>query len=63
MGVLAVVERDPLAAASVGLFSGFPDVELEAFVFQAAPEPFDADIVGEPVFNLRCSSASCLACK
>ena len=48
MGAFAVVKFDPLADARLCLRSGLPGVQVDALVFQAAPEPFDKDIVEEP---------------
>ena len=43
-----IVERHPFPDPGLGLRSGFPSVEVDAFVFQAPPQPFNKDVVQEP---------------
>ena len=50
MGALAVVELDPLADTGFRLRSGFPGVQVDAFVFQAPPEQLNKYIVKEAPF-------------
>ena len=40
-----VVEGDPAPDASPGLRSGFPGVQVDAFILQGPPEAFDEDVV------------------
>ena len=44
-GIIAV---DPVADPEPGLASGGEGVEIDAFVFQTAPEPLNEDVVHEP---------------
>lgn len=45
MGALLVVELHPLFDASLCFRSGFPSVQVDAFVFQGSPESLDEDVV------------------
>ena len=42
---LVVVEGDPSPDASLGLRSGFPGVQVDAFILQGPPQAFDEDVV------------------
>ena len=50
MWAFAVVELDPFADTGLRLRPGLPGVQIDAFVFQAPPEPFHKDAVREPSF-------------
>lgn len=40
VGPLAVIERHPPRDARLGLRAGFPSVQVDAFVFERAPEAY-----------------------
>jgi hypothetical protein len=42
---LVVVKGDPQPDTCLGLRSGFPGVEVNAFVLQGPPKAFDEDVV------------------
>ena len=42
---LVVVECDPASDASFSLRSGFPCVQVDAFILQGPPEALDEDVV------------------
>jgi len=42
---LAIIEIYPAADPGLGLRAGFPSVQINAFILQRPPEPFDEDIV------------------
>lgn len=50
---LVVVEVDPAPDAGLALRSGFPGVEVDAFVFQGPPEALDEDIVQASAFAVH----------
>ena len=53
MGSLTVVELDPFSDTGLRLCSGFPGVEVDAFVFQAPPQPLHEDVVEEPALAIH----------
>ena len=42
---LAIVKIYPASDPGLGLRAGFPSVQINAFILQRPPEPFDEDIV------------------
>ncbi len=42
---MVVVEGDPAPDAGPGLRSGFPSVQVDAFILQGPPEALDEDVV------------------
>ena len=45
VGPQVVVEGDPASDAGLGLGSGFPGMQIDAFIFQRPPEALDEDVV------------------
>jgi len=45
MGSATVVTADPVSNAGHGLAAAIGRIEIDAFIFQAAPQPFDKHIV------------------
>ena len=50
---LVIVEGHPFADARLCLRAGFPSMQVDAFVFQAAPETLDKDVVEEPALAVH----------
>ena len=53
VGPLVAVECDPAPDASLGLRSGFPGVQVDAFILQGPPEAFDEDVVDAPALSIH----------
>jgi len=53
MWALLVLELDPLSDTSLGLRSVLPSVQVDAFLFQRPPEPFDDDVVEGTSFSIH----------
>ena len=50
---LVVVECDPASDASFSLRSGFPCVQVDAFLLQGPPEALDEDVVDAAPFAVH----------
>ena len=53
MRAVVVVEGDPVRDARLGLRSGFSGVQVDAFIFQRSPEPFDEHVVDAAPFAVH----------
>jgi len=53
MRTLSVVELDPFAGTRLGFRPGLPGMQVDAFIFQAPPEPFDKDVIEEPALAIH----------
>ena len=61
MRALLVVELHPLSDASLRFWSGFPGMQIDAFVFQGPPQPLDEDVVEEPSLAIHWDADACSA--
>ena len=52
MRALVVVEGHPFPDGRLCLRSGLPGMQVDALVFQGAPQPLDEDVVEETAFPI-----------
>jgi hypothetical protein len=50
---MVVVEGDPASDACLGLRSGFPGVQIDAFILQGPPQALDEDAVQAPALDVH----------
>ena len=53
VGSSPIVELNPVADTGFGLRSALPCMQINALVFQGAPEPFDEDVVEEATLAIH----------
>ena len=53
VGALVVVEADPAPDADPSLRSGFPGVQIDAFILQGPPQTLDEDVVDAAPFAIH----------
>ena len=53
VSTFVVVELDPSFNVNAGFRSGFPSMQIDAFILQGSPDPFDKYVSQKPSFAIH----------